>query len=126
VEARAAIPTTTDVNLPYPNEVTLIQEATGWTFRQSATGLPLYLSQQDPPGQSGCNRSCSTQWPPLLAPVHAKALGEWTPIVRKDGKWQWAFQQHPVYLHIHDQLQQPLGGHVGGSWHLMPHFQGSS
>jgi predicted lipoprotein with Yx(FWY)xxD motif len=126
VEATAGIPRTADINLPYPNEVTLIEETAGWTFRQSGTGMPLYLSQQDPLGRSGCNRSCSTQWPPLLAPAGAKTLGEWTVILRQDGKRQWAFQRHPVYLHIHDQPERPKGEHVGGSWHLMPHFQARS
>jgi len=126
VEATAGIPTTADINLPYPNEVTLIQETAGWTFRQSATGMPLYLSQTDPPGHSRCNRPCSAQWLPLLAPATARALGEWTVILRKDGQRQWAFQRHPVYLHLQDQPEHPNGDNVGGSWHLMPHFQGRS
>lgn len=121
-----AFPTTTDINLPYPNEVTLIQETAGWTFRQSGTGLPLYLSQKDRPGHSDCNRPCSAQWPPLLAPPNAKALGDWSVIHRQDGRRQWAFQQHPVYLHTHDQPGRPTGDNVGGSWHLMPYFQASN
>lgn len=119
------LPTTANVNLPYPNEVSLIEETAGWTFRQSLTGMPLYLSQGDRPGHSACNTTCSDQWPPLLAPHNATTLGEWTVIRRRDGKRQWAFKQYPVYLHLHDQPERSLGDKVDGSWHLMPHFRGS-
>lgn len=111
------------MQLPYPAEVSLVQERMGWTFRQSLSGLPLYLYEPDSQVTSGCNRACESQWIPLLAPADEKPLGYWTILVRKDGRRQWAFEHHPVYTHPHDTPDKPTGTGVHGAWHVMPHFR---
>jgi predicted lipoprotein with Yx(FWY)xxD motif len=114
-----------NTQLPYPAEVSLVQEAQGWTFRQSPTNLPLYLYEPRLSGATACDSACRRQWIPLLAPAGEKPLGDWTIVVRKDGRQQWAFEQHPVYLHRHDGPDRPSGGSPG-PWHLMPHFRAAA
>jgi predicted lipoprotein with Yx(FWY)xxD motif len=52
--------------------------------------------------KSVCNGPCATNWPPLMAPEDAKATGEFTVIVRDDGKKQWAFKGKPLYYWAKD------------------------
>ncbi len=115
-----SIPTTADINLPYPADIDLEQETAGWTYRLNQNQSPLYLSTADPPGQSACNGPCAKRWIPVIAPADAKTLGDWTPILRKDGRRQWAFKGHPVYTYAQDTSAKPSG--VVGSFHVMPHF----
>lgn len=107
--------------LPYPAEVSLVQEPKGWTYRQNSTNLPLYL-YEPASARTVCKGACEQQWLPLLVPANEKPLGDWTIFVRSDGRAQWAFQQHPVYTHRHDTPAHAAGARVGGAWHLMPHF----
>lgn len=118
--ARAALPQITQ--LPYPEQVSLVQESTGWTYRQGDTNLPLYLYEPAAPSIP-CTAACERQWIPLLAPANEKPLGEWTIFVRSDGRAQWAFEQHPVYTRLHDTAGPAPAQRVGNVWHLMPHFQ---
>ncbi|HEX4050451.1 MAG TPA: hypothetical protein VHY19_06205 [Steroidobacteraceae bacterium] len=108
--------------LPYPAQVSLVQESTGWTYRQNATNLALYLYE---PATTNipCNAACEQQWVPLLAPTNEKPLGDWTIFVRSDGRAQWAFQQHPVYTRLHDAAGHAAAQPVDGAWRLMPHFR---
>src|SRR5665213_208767 len=122
-QASESLPKTLSTQLPYPAGVSLVQDRMGWTYRQSSTDLPLYLYEKDSRDKSVCNSACETQWIPLLAPTSEKSLGEWTIFVRKDGRRQWAFEQRPVYTHIHDAPDSPTGDGEGGVWHLMPHFR---
>jgi predicted lipoprotein with Yx(FWY)xxD motif len=111
-------------NLPYPAEVSLINEPNGgWTYRQSGTSLPLYFSDRDSRGKSMCNKGCTSQWAPLEAPTDAKTIGLWTVSQQKDGPRQWAYKNHPIYIHIHDTPEAPNGDGIDGVWHLMPHFE---
>lgn len=107
--------------LPYPAQVSLVQESTGWTYRQDATNLPLYL-YEPASANTPCTGACERQWIPLLAPAHAKALGDWTIFKRLDCRAQWAFQQHPVYTRLHATLDQAAAQRVDHVWRLMPHF----
>jgi predicted lipoprotein with Yx(FWY)xxD motif len=100
----------------------LIQEPGGWTFRQSPSNLPLYLYAPRLQGTTLCGRRCEAQWVPLLAPGHAKPLGEWSIIERSDGGRQWAFEQHPVYTYALDTPERAAAGPRDNVWHLMPHF----
>lgn len=108
--------------LPYPAEVSLVQEPMGWTYRQSAGNLPLYLYEPASPDHAVCNSGCEKRWAPLLAPPEEKPLGDWSIIVRKDGRRQWAFEQHPVYTYRRDTPARAAGERVGGAWHSMPHY----
>ena len=112
---------TANKDLPYPAEVALIDEPTGWTYRQNPTRLSLYFSDADPPGTSTCTGVCNWRWYPLFAPADAKPVGDWTLIARDDGKKQWAFKHRALYTHVHDSPDAPLGSDVAG-WHVMPRF----
>ena len=110
------------MDAPYPAAVSLITDELGWTYRQTATNMPLYTFDRDPAGKSVCNGACATTWVPLLAEANAKPLGEWTIIVRDDKQRQWAFQKRPIYTHVHDSIQKPVGDGAGHNWHLLPYF----
>jgi predicted lipoprotein with Yx(FWY)xxD motif len=115
-----SIPKTANINLPYPGQIDLEQEAGGWTYRLNQNELPLYMSTADPPGKSSCSAACAKKWLPVIAEADAKTVGDWSIIVREDGQRQWAFKNHPVYSHVNDSSEHPVG--VSGSFHLMPHF----
>ena len=108
--------------LPYPEAVSLVQERAGLTYRESAANLPLYLYEPRLPVTSVCNRACERQWIPLLAAAGEKPLGDWTIVVRQDGRRQWAFMRHPVYTHLGDVPGKASGHGVDSDWQLMPHF----
>jgi predicted lipoprotein with Yx(FWY)xxD motif len=42
-------------------------------------------------------RSCTDEWPPVLADADAKPLDRWTIITRSDKSRQWAYDHHPLY-----------------------------
>lgn len=56
--------------------------------------------------------SCTTLWPPVIAPDDAKTVGKWTVITRKDGKKQWAFDEQALYTSIRDSKP---GDVIGGT-----------
>ena len=57
--------------------------------------------------------SCTQMWPPFLAEVHAKPIGKWTLVERRDGKHQWAFDGLPVYTFFLDrQTGDVLGAKI--------------
>lgn len=60
-------------------------------------GMTLYTFTRDMTGYSNCNGPCAAAWPPLLAPADAKASGDWTIILRDDGKRQWAYKGSALY-----------------------------
>jgi predicted lipoprotein with Yx(FWY)xxD motif len=115
------LPTKGDINLPYPAEIDLEQESAGWTYRLNQNQSPLYMSTADPPGKSACNGACAKRWIPVVPQANAKPLGDWSIIVRKDGRHQWAFKGHPVYTYVKDTSEKPTGG--SGTFHVMPHFR---
>jgi hypothetical protein len=112
------LPTRGNINLPYPNGIDLEQGSRGWTYRFHA--LRLYLSTRDPPGESVCNDACAQRWMPVIADSRAKPVGDWTLVIRRDGRHQWAFKRHPVYTYVHDTSQKALGAMDG--FHLLPYF----
>jgi predicted lipoprotein with Yx(FWY)xxD motif len=119
--APSGLPQTLNTQLPYPAEVSIVQERMGWTLLQSSSNLPLYVYAPASPSGS-CNGVCERQWVPLLAPTGEKPLGQWTILVRRDGRRQWAFDQYPVYTYRHDKPDMPSADGAGGVWHLM-HFR---
>jgi predicted lipoprotein with Yx(FWY)xxD motif len=120
--ASESIPKALNTQAPYPAAVSLLHESGGWTYRQSGTSAPLYFNEKDSPDKSACDSACETQWYPLLAEPAEKSVGEWTAFKRRDGRRQWAFKKRPVYTHIHDSADHPMGDGMDGVWHLMPHF----
>jgi predicted lipoprotein with Yx(FWY)xxD motif len=77
---------TADGTLTGPNGMTL------YTFDRDAAGS----------GKSVCNGPCATLWPPLLASDNDQGDGDYTVIVRDDGKKQWAYKGKPLYYFARD------------------------
>jgi predicted lipoprotein with Yx(FWY)xxD motif len=67
-------------------------------------GMTLYTFDKDMAnsGKSVCNGPCATNWPPLMAVDTDKAQGDYTVVVRDDGKKQWALKGKPLYFWIKD------------------------
>ena len=102
-----------------PAEISLVDEGkAGQVYRESASSLRLYFSDQDSAGRSNCLEGCASAWPPVRAPASASPVGNWTIIARPDGTHQWAFKGKPVYTRFHDAPGQPTGEAIAG-WHLL-------
>lgn len=86
-----------------------------------ANGMTLYTFDKDAAGsgKSVCNGLCAANWPPLYAADADRAAGEWTIIVRDDGKKQWAFRGKPLYYWIKDQKPgDRTGDGVNNAWRI--------
>lgn len=93
------------------------QEAGG--ILTDASGLSLYTFDKDKKNKSNCYGGCAKNWPPLMAPVKAKASGGFKPIKRRGGTMQWAYKGEPLYTWFKDKAPGDMTGDgVGGVWHL--------
>lgn len=82
-------------------------------------GRGLYTYGGDDVGKSNCSGQCILLWPPIVADADAKAKGDFTLVVRDDGKRQWAWKGHPLYRWVSDKKRGDAGGDgVNGVWHL--------
>lgn len=74
--------------------------------------MTLYTFDKDAAnsGKSVCNGPCAANWPPLLADDDARAKGDYTVIVRDDGRKQWAFKGKPLYHWVKDQKPGDVTG----------------
>ncbi len=70
-----------------------------------ANGMTLYTFDKDAAGsgKSLCNGPCATNWPPLFAMDSDMASGDYSIVMRDDGKKQWAFKGKPLYYWAKDQ-----------------------
>ena len=68
-------------------------------------GMTLYTFDKDMAGsgKSTCNGPCATNWPPLFAKDGDMASGDYSVVVRDDGKKQWALKGKPLYYWVKDQ-----------------------
>ena len=57
-------------------------------------------------------KSCTDEWPPVLADADAKPVDRWTIITRGDGTMQWAYDRHPLYT---SRLDSRPGDVLGGT-----------
>jgi predicted lipoprotein with Yx(FWY)xxD motif len=83
-------------------------------------GMTLYTFDKDAAGsgKSACQADCATSWPPLFAADSAKDTGEFSLVLRNDGRKQWAFKGKPLYLWVGDtKAGETKGDGVGGVWH---------
>lgn len=103
----------------HPGEVALSDIGGDWVYRHFPSALRLYVFDGDKPGQLGCRIECASAWPPVVAPDNAKSVGDWTTIVRDDGRKQWAYKVRPAYVRYHDTPETPTGDGVDGVWHLL-------
>jgi predicted lipoprotein with Yx(FWY)xxD motif len=56
--------------------------------------------------------ACTTEWPPAFAPDDAKPAGDFTLIIRKDGRKQWAYDESALYT---SRLDKVPGDVLGGT-----------
>jgi predicted lipoprotein with Yx(FWY)xxD motif len=54
--------------------------------------------------------SCTSVWPPVLAPEGAKPVGKWSIIERDDGAAQWAYDGQPLYTSTLDRQPGDVRG----------------
>ena len=75
----------------------------------NAAGMTLY-SFDTALKDSPCADRCLDKWAPLSAPAIANAIGEFTPVYRGDGLYQWAFRGKPLYSYAGDTTVGELHG----------------
>lgn len=70
-----------------------------------SNGMTLYTFDKDAAGsgKSVCNGPCAANWPPLMASDGAMAQGDYSVVMRDDGKQQWAYKGKPLYFWSKDQ-----------------------
>lgn len=85
------------------------------------SGMTLYTFDRDAAGsgKSVCNGTCATNWPPLMAADTDTGSGDYSVIVRDDGKKQWAFKGKPLYYWAKDQKPgDKTGDGVNNVWRI--------
>jgi predicted lipoprotein with Yx(FWY)xxD motif len=88
----------------------------------NASGLTLYTFDRDRAGsgKSVCNGTCAVNWPPHLAAASAQPHGDYTIVVRDDGRRQWAFRGKPLYTWPEDQEPgDKYGDNKNKVWHIV-------
>jgi predicted lipoprotein with Yx(FWY)xxD motif len=75
-----------------------------------ASGMTLYTYDRDSLGKSACTAQCAANWPPLVAPSGAKPAGDYTILLRDDGRRQWAYKGRPLYVRSKDVKPGDQGG----------------
>ena len=104
---------------PYPAAVALIQDPPGiWTYTSFPAFLPLYVFDGEPLGQSTCDQACSGVWPIIAAAGSTEPMGDWTIVLRTDGRKQWAYKNKPVYTYFEDRSGDPHGVGKEQQWYL--------
>ncbi len=86
-----------------------------------ANGMTLYVFDKDTAGsgKSMCNGPCATNWPPLMAMDSDMASGDYSIVMRDDGKKQWAFKGKPLYYWNKDQKPgDKTGDGFNNVWHI--------
>jgi predicted lipoprotein with Yx(FWY)xxD motif len=85
-----------------------------------SNGMTLYTFDKDAGGKSLCNGPCATNWPPLHATDGDVASGDYSIIVRDDGKKQWALKGKPLYYWSKDQKpgDKTGDGFLDNAWHV--------
>ncbi len=86
-----------------------------------SNGMTLYVFDKDAAGsgKSMCNGPCATNWPPLFAMDGDTASGDYSVVIRDDGKKQWAFKGKPLYYWAKDQKPgDKTGDGFNNVWHV--------
>jgi predicted lipoprotein with Yx(FWY)xxD motif len=84
-------------------------------------GMTLYTFDKDTAGngKSTCNGPCATNWPPLFVMEGESAGGDYSIVIRDDGKKQWAFKGKPLYYWVKDQKPgDKTGDGVNNVWRV--------
>ena len=96
------------------------------TTRVDRNGYSLYTfendrndSDGDGVGDSDCNATCASDWPPLFAENGATVFGDYSIITRDDGAKQWALNGLPLYFYTGDKQAGDINGEgLGSVWYL--------
>jgi predicted lipoprotein with Yx(FWY)xxD motif len=86
-----------------------------------SNGMTLYTFDRDVAGsgKSVCNGGCATNWPPLLADAYTRTGGDFSVIVRDDGKQQIAHKGKPLYFWVKDMKPgDRTGDGFNNAWRL--------
>jgi predicted lipoprotein with Yx(FWY)xxD motif len=109
---------------PTPEHVQLRTDATHGQILVGPSGWTLYMYTRDEPGVSNCYDACAITWPPLLS--DGEALG--TDAIaaglglteRRDGSWQYMYNDMPLYYFLRDNQPTDTAGHnVGTIWFVL-------
>ena len=87
-----------------------------------AHSMTLYTWDKDTlAGKSACDGTCAENWPAATPVPGAVPTGDWTLIVRGDGKKQWAYKGKPVYTFAKDEVpgDNKGAGAADGAWHTL-------
>ncbi|MDF1486600.1 hypothetical protein PY257_15685 [Ramlibacter sp. H39-3-26] len=85
-----------------------------------ANGMTLYTFDRDAAGsgKSACNGACAAIWPPLTAGDADAAHGDYSIVMRDDGKKQWAYKGKPLYFWSKDaKAGDATGDGFNSVWH---------
>jgi predicted lipoprotein with Yx(FWY)xxD motif len=83
-------------------------------------GMTLYVFDKDVRGKSACNGQCADNWPALLASDTDKGSGDWSIVMRDDGRKMWAYKGRPLYGWKNDKAPGDTDGDgkLNGAWHI--------
>ena len=90
------------------------------TVLADSRGMTLYYFDRDDTGnKSTCDGKCTEKWIPLAASDDAKALGDFTVIVRSDHSKMWAYRYRPLYTSYEDKAPGDTNGFDPANlWHI--------
>ena len=84
-----------------------------------SNGMTLYTFDKDTSSKSLCTEKCAENWPPLLAQDSDKGSGDYSIILRDNGKKQWAYKGKPLYFFSKDQKRgDKTGDSINNVWHV--------
>jgi predicted lipoprotein with Yx(FWY)xxD motif len=95
-----------------------------WYRPGDANGRTLFVFDQDRPGRATCIAECTQEFPALTAPRDARAFGDWSIVRRPDGSRQWAYQSHPLYSWVKENIPGDVASNVGVSERPPPRAAG--
>ena len=84
-----------------------------WLRPGDSNGRTLLTYAADGTGSATCLKECAKEFPPLVAPKGAKAVGDWSIVRRKDGVRQWAYQKQPLYTWSKEENPGEVATNVG-------------
>ncbi|MDB5872077.1 MAG: hypothetical protein JWQ07_1519 [Ramlibacter sp.] len=88
----------------------------------NSKGITVYTFDRDAAnsGKSACNGDCAVKWPPLLATASDGPRGDYTIVMRDDGRRQWAYRGKPLYTWPEDQEPgDKYGDNYLKVWHVV-------
>ena len=91
----------------------------GEVYIMAQSHMALYTYDGDALGVSNCYGGCAASWPPAILDADTDMPESYSLIQRKDGTWQVAYKDQPLYLWVGDRKIGDYGGDgIGGVWHL--------